>query len=162
MGDSELVIKQVSKEYKCVKENLIMYFVITIRLLKQFEQVSIRHIPRRENEKANDLAQEASGYKRDQNEELTQVREKVRATLLSPSDLSIVKLGAIDAENFQILTIDNGQENDWRKPLADYLRIPTGSTDRKIKYHTLNYVLIENELFKKTSAGVFFKMPWRK
>ena len=56
MGDSELVIKQVPKEYKCVKENLIMYFVITIRLLKQFEQVSIRHIPRRENEKANDLA----------------------------------------------------------------------------------------------------------
>lgn len=31
MGDSELVIKQVSKEYKCVKENLIMYFVIAIR-----------------------------------------------------------------------------------------------------------------------------------
>ena len=77
MGDSKLVIKQVSKEYRCVKENLIMYFVITIRLLKQFEQVNIRHIPQRENEEANDLAQEASGYKKDQNEELIQVREKV-------------------------------------------------------------------------------------
>src|ERR1051325_11882082 len=32
MGDSELVIKQVTKEYKCVKENLIMYFVVAIRL----------------------------------------------------------------------------------------------------------------------------------
>lgn len=79
MGDSELVIKQVTKEYICVKENLIMYFVITIRLLKQFEQVSIRHIPHRENQEANDLAQEASGYKllKDQIEEPTQVREKV-------------------------------------------------------------------------------------
>lgn len=28
MGDSELVIKKITKEYKCVKENLIMYFVI--------------------------------------------------------------------------------------------------------------------------------------
>src|ERR1044072_9904570 len=44
MGDSELVIKQVSKEYRCIKENLIMYFVIAIRLLKQFEQASLRHI----------------------------------------------------------------------------------------------------------------------
>src|ERR1043165_5385388 len=46
MGDSELVIKQVSKEYRCVKENLIKYFVIIVRLLKKFEQVSLRHIPR--------------------------------------------------------------------------------------------------------------------
>jgi hypothetical protein len=28
MGDSELVIKQITKEYRCVKENLIMYFII--------------------------------------------------------------------------------------------------------------------------------------
>src|ERR1051325_6684677 len=96
MGDSELVIKQVSKEYRCVKENLIMYFVITIRLLKQFEQVNIRHIPRRENQEDNDLAQEASEYKRDQNEEFLQVRKKVRATLLSSSYLSIINLGALD------------------------------------------------------------------
>ena len=96
MGDSEQVIKQVSREYRCIKENLIMYFVITIRLLRQFEQVSIRHIPRRENQEANDLAQEASGYKvlKDQDEEPIQAREKVRATLLSPLNLSIINLRA--------------------------------------------------------------------
>ena len=49
MGDSELVVKQVTKEYKCIRENLIMYFVIANRLLKQFESVNIRHIPRVEN-----------------------------------------------------------------------------------------------------------------
>ena len=63
MGDSELVIKQITKEYKCVKENLIMYFVIANRLLKRFEVVSIRHIPQLENQVANDLAQIAYGYK---------------------------------------------------------------------------------------------------
>ncbi|XP_050909525.1 uncharacterized protein LOC127123340 [Lathyrus oleraceus] len=133
MGDSELVIKHVSKEYRCVKENLIMYFVITIRLLKRFEQVSLQHIPRKENQRANDLAQEASGYKasKDQNEEEVQVREKVRATLLSPSDLSIIKLGVVHRYHFEILTVDDGGENDWRKPLVDYLRNPIGSTDRK-------------------------------
>src|ERR1044072_8461750 len=111
MGDSELVIKQVSKEYRCVKENLIMYFVIAIRLLKQFEKASIRHIPQRENKEANDLAQEASGYKKNEDEEPIQVKKKVRANLLSPSDLSIIKLSAIDTENFEILAIDNGQES---------------------------------------------------
>ena len=58
---------------------------------------------------------------------------------------------------FQILTIDNGQEDDWRKPLVDYLRSPTGSTELKIKYRALCYVLIEHELFKKTAEGVLLK-----
>jgi ribonuclease HI len=34
MGDSELVIKQITKEYICIKENLIMYFIIVSRLKK--------------------------------------------------------------------------------------------------------------------------------
>jgi hypothetical protein len=33
MCDSELIIEKITKEYKCVKENLIMYFLITNRLL---------------------------------------------------------------------------------------------------------------------------------
>lgn len=33
MGEFELVIKQITKEDKCVKENLIIYFVIANRLL---------------------------------------------------------------------------------------------------------------------------------
>jgi ribonuclease HI len=30
-GDSELVVKQLTKEYKCVKENIIIYFVTAKR-----------------------------------------------------------------------------------------------------------------------------------
>ncbi|XP_050909043.1 uncharacterized protein LOC127122802 [Lathyrus oleraceus] len=158
MGDSELVIEQASKEYRCVKENLIMYFVVTIRLLKKFEQVNLQHIPQKENQRANDLAQEASWYKasKDQDEDV-QVREKVRATLLSPSDLSTIKLGAVDKCHFEILTVDDEGESDWRKPLVDYLRNPVGSTDRKIKYRALSYVLVNDELFKETVEGVLLK-----
>lgn len=47
IGDSELVVKQMTMEYKCVKENIIMYFVISSRLLRKFEMVNIRHIPER-------------------------------------------------------------------------------------------------------------------
>ncbi|XP_058733528.1 uncharacterized protein LOC131605155 [Vicia villosa] len=90
-----------------------MYFVIANKLLRRFDSANIRHIPRQENQEANDLAQEASGYKRGVDEEPVQVREKIRATVLSPSDLFVIKLGAVNAENFEIFTVDNGQRDDW-------------------------------------------------
>ena len=52
-GDSELVVKQLTKEYKCVSENLLSYFVSANSLLRIFESVSFQHV-------ANDLAQVAS------------------------------------------------------------------------------------------------------
>lgn len=61
--DSELVVMQITKEYKCVKENLIMYFVIANRLLQKFEFVNIIDIPQLKNQEANDLTQIAYGYK---------------------------------------------------------------------------------------------------
>ncbi|XP_058759884.1 uncharacterized protein LOC131633187 [Vicia villosa] len=45
-GVSELVDKQLTKEYKCIKDKLVMYFVIANRLLKKFECVDIKHVPR--------------------------------------------------------------------------------------------------------------------
>jgi len=36
-GDSELVVKQLTKEYNCVKENLILYLVTSKELLKCFD-----------------------------------------------------------------------------------------------------------------------------
>ena len=59
-GDSELVIKQITREYKCIKEHLLMYFAMAKHLLDHFEIVSITHVPRIENQEANDLAQIAS------------------------------------------------------------------------------------------------------
>jgi len=77
-GDSELVLKQLTKEYRCSKENLIMYYAIANTLLKRFAHVEIQHIPQIENQDANDLPHIASGYKATKNEsqELIEVRNK--------------------------------------------------------------------------------------
>ncbi|XP_050889982.1 uncharacterized protein LOC127095317 [Lathyrus oleraceus] len=56
MGDSELVIKETTREYKCIKENLLMYFAMVKHLLKCFKVVSITDVPRLENQEANNLA----------------------------------------------------------------------------------------------------------
>jgi ribonuclease HI len=44
-GDSKLVLRQLTKEYKCVKEGLILYLTIARALLKHFVHVEIRHVP---------------------------------------------------------------------------------------------------------------------
>lgn len=55
-GDSELVVRQFTKEYKFINDNLLMYSVKEKSLLKKFEMVNIKHVPRIENQEANDLA----------------------------------------------------------------------------------------------------------
>ncbi|XP_050876271.1 uncharacterized protein LOC127079966 [Lathyrus oleraceus] len=78
-GDSELVIKQITREYKCIKENMLMYFEMAKHLLKYFEVVSISHVPKLKNQEANDLAKFASGYKvsKDRLKDFIKVKEKM-------------------------------------------------------------------------------------
>ncbi|XP_050875048.1 uncharacterized protein LOC127078657 [Lathyrus oleraceus] len=136
-----------------------MYFVIANRLLKEFDNVAFRHIPRVENQEANDLAQLASGYKvsKEKLEEAIEIRGRVISTKLSPSDLESIRLGYGDEENFEILNIDDPGIEDWRKPIKDYLQYPNQKAERKIKYRALSYVLFGNKLFKKTAEGVLLK-----
>ncbi|CAJ2651311.1 unnamed protein product [Trifolium pratense] len=144
-GDSELVLKQLTKEYKCIKEHLIRYFVIANALLKHFDSIDIEHVPRIENQEANDLAQIASGYKvsKEKLERLVEIKDKLISHEPMLSELSTPKLGGV-----------NG---DWRKPIVEYLENPIGNAPRKIKYRASNYVIIGNELFKKTLEGILLK-----
>ena len=76
------------------------------------------------------------------------------STRLSPSDLETTKLGYADEENFEILAIDNLTDEDWRKPIVNYLENPITYADRKVRYRALSYTLMGNKLFKKTPEGV--------
>jgi hypothetical protein len=62
-GDSMLVINQLLGEYECKNDILRVYQEECLHLLKEFKTVIIEHIPRAYNEEANNLAQEASGYR---------------------------------------------------------------------------------------------------
>ncbi|XP_045822028.1 uncharacterized protein LOC123914912 [Trifolium pratense] len=175
-GDSELVLKQLTKEYKCIKEHLIRYFVIANTLLKRFDSIDIEHVPRIENQEANDLAQIASGYKvsKEKLEQLVEIKEKLISKEPMQLELSMPKLVGADTshndinnfdpkidhdvyDEFQIFVIDNLVNGNWRKPIVEYLENPIGNAPRKIKYRASNYVIIGNELFKKTLEGILLK-----
>lgn len=55
------------------------------------------------------------------------------------------------------MAIDSMLDNDWRKPIIEYLGNPIGVTERKVKYRVLSYITIGNELFKKTLEGIILK-----
>ncbi|CAJ2642293.1 unnamed protein product [Trifolium pratense] len=175
-GDSELVLRQLTKEYKCIKEHLIRYFVIANALLKRFDSIDVEHVPRIENQEANDLAQIASGYKvsKEKLEQLVEIKDKLSSQEPAHLELSTPKLGGahmshneiknsdqkIDCniyDEFQVFVIDNLVNGDWRKPIVEYLENPIGNAPRKIKYRASNYVIIGNELFKKTLEGILLK-----
>ncbi|CAJ2674166.1 unnamed protein product [Trifolium pratense] len=151
-----------------------------VELLKEFKDCFAwdynempEHVPRIENQEANDLAQIASGYKvsKEKLEQLIEIKEKLISNKPMQLKLSIPKLeGAemspndinstdkeMNYDEFQIFVIDNLVDGDWRKPIVEYLENPIGSAPRKIKYRASNYVIIGNELFKKTLEGVLLK-----
>lgn len=61
--DSQLVIKQVTGEYKCYNAKLKKLRASAHNLLKLFDDIVVMYIPRDGNQDANDPAQQASSYK---------------------------------------------------------------------------------------------------
>jgi len=61
-GDSMLVINQMAGSYECRSEVLIAYYEKSMRLLKEFKDFRLEHVPRLHNEEANRLVQHASRY----------------------------------------------------------------------------------------------------
>ncbi|GKV01311.1 hypothetical protein SLEP1_g13872 [Rubroshorea leprosula] len=61
--DLQLILKQLSGEYKCTSVALAPYFALAVQLLEEFDDVSIKHVPRDQNYEANEMAQIASGLR---------------------------------------------------------------------------------------------------
>jgi ribonuclease HI len=58
-SDSELMVKQLNHQYKLKDEKIKKYFITIWNLMLDFNQVEVSHIPREENKKADELANEA-------------------------------------------------------------------------------------------------------
>lgn len=54
--DSELIVKQLSHQYKIENENMQKFFLIVWNLILDFKSVSFLHIPREQNKEADKMA----------------------------------------------------------------------------------------------------------
>ena len=57
--DSELIYKQVGREYKVLDDDLKILFVDVLNLMMDFKDVKFRHVRREKNKKADRLVNEA-------------------------------------------------------------------------------------------------------
>jgi ribonuclease HI len=61
-GDSLLVVQQVAVEFQCLEGSLRACLDACLDIIGSFAEFQIRHVPRHENQKANMLARQTSGY----------------------------------------------------------------------------------------------------
>ncbi|CAL2228521.1 unnamed protein product [Prunus armeniaca] len=61
MGDSMLVLKLLSGDYKVTSQALLGYHALASQLMEDFDDVRLTHLPREHNTQANAMAQLASG-----------------------------------------------------------------------------------------------------
>ena len=87
-------MKQLTKDYKCISENLFSYFISANHLINNFESTDIQYVPRIENQVANDLAQVALGYKisRHKLQELIEIKDKLVPIECPSTEFSLPKL----------------------------------------------------------------------
>ncbi|XP_068307345.1 uncharacterized protein [Pyrus communis] len=110
--DSKLIINQLLTEYEVKKEDLILYFRLATQQLQKFEAVTLEHVPRKENQMVDVLANLASSM-------TLRKDEAVDGLVFQRWVIPLVTEMLLDDKNFiLVLPVD---VEEWRHPLIDYL-----------------------------------------
>jgi hypothetical protein len=165
--------------FQCFDGSLNAYLDRCLEIIALFDDFTVQHVSRDENTVANDLAQQASGFRsnwgnfgflKKSNVPVYQTRQSDfwsmhRATICSAKPSSIKLDGPVSEtggsrisknsnESSEITTAD---PSDWRTPLVRYLENPGHITDRKVRRQALKYVVLDNILYRRTICGLLLK-----
>ena len=62
-----------------------------------------------------------------------------------------------EINNIEITKAQLGENKDWRLELKQYLSNSSSKTEYKLKHKALKYVLVDDELFKRSQEGLLLK-----
>jgi ribonuclease HI len=142
-GDSKLVVQQVKGENQCLDVMLNQYRDNCVQLVDNLDTFHIQHIHQEDNQAANRLAQQASGYN------VKRGRFSVKGRPTSQDIMNIEGEGMpASGENVT---------KDWRVPLRECIMEPGTSRGRKIHRQALKYTVIGNEPYRRTMDGLLLK-----
>ncbi|XP_059654464.1 uncharacterized protein LOC132301206 [Cornus florida] len=160
IGDSNLILSQLSEEYRCLNWHLRPFHSLALELLCQFDDFQLKYWPRHLNTEADDLVQLVSRVK---------VRPGIEETLITikrriiPSIESRYEMtGCFQADEserikpakkaWEIFNVDiDGLDlEDWRTPIIHFLQKPSTNVDKRIQLLTPHYILINGDLYKKS------------
>ncbi|XP_073279508.1 uncharacterized protein [Primulina huaijiensis] len=145
--DSQLVLKQLSGEFKCTSLSLASYYTAASQLLDDFEEVSLVHVSRPENWEADELPQVASGLK--MSPELTH-----RLVLIQKRNHPSIQQRGIQVDT---LNLDINLAGDWRDDIKQVLELIGRDIPHGLKMRSLNYVLVEGDLYRKGLDGLLLR-----
>ena len=155
-----------------------MHILINALILSLALMNLCRHIPREDNEKANALAQQASGYNVTKKyfniRKLMQIKaeslvldEPVRPVaetgLTAPTSLTgpetgLTAEGSVSSNSAGVSTQKvEAEVQDWRVPIISYLKDPDCGAKRSIRHLAFKYILVNDELYRRTANDVLLK-----
>ncbi|KAM1238186.1 hypothetical protein ACFX13_039701 [Malus domestica] len=111
-GDSKLIINQLLTEYEVRKDDLVPYFRLATQLLQRFEAVTLEHVPRKENQMADALANLALSMT---------LGEDEAANVPVCQRWVIPLVTEIVLSNTNVISILPVNVEEWRQPLINYL-----------------------------------------
>ncbi|XP_047151087.1 uncharacterized protein LOC124823012, partial [Vigna umbellata] len=129
--DSQLVVGQMNGKFQVKEEQLLRYFHRSIAITKFFDQVSIQHIPREDNTRADMLSKLSSGKEKGQ---LTTI---IHHLLLQPS--------------VKCLAVSKGEVGDWQAQIRALMA--QQNTDQSIKSADakmiVRYLMVGDDLYRR-------------
>jgi len=152
-GDSKLVINQILGSYEVKKPELVPYHKYAQRLVSWLGEVTIQHVPRKENKRADALAALASTLSLlDQ----TQVVVCQRWVVPPPNDYE-----EEESEVEHLASVLEVEIEDWRQPLIDYLcygilpENPRRKTE--IRRRAPRFLYYKDTLYRRSFDGVLLR-----
>ncbi|XP_058192208.1 uncharacterized protein LOC131309616 [Rhododendron vialii] len=142
-GDLQLIIRQVTRHYKCNHPLLSLQLAKVQRLAQNFDEIRFQHILRLQNSEANQLVQAASGVEIPEGDTEKIIRVQKRFLPFSMER---------EKDRLDVLVIDIS--DDWMVPIKNYLLNPNEKAERIVKCRSVNYVLLGQDLYRRTSDGL--------
>nr|AAU90115.1 putative polyprotein [Oryza sativa Japonica Group] len=165
LGDSQLVINQVSKEYQCTDSQMEAYVHEVRRMERHFDGLELRHVPRRDNTIADELSRVASARAPlppgTFEERLAQPSARP-SPLRDPNDTPTDPTpGDPRPSGPEGVNPDPPHQVVWMTDIRAYLEGNTHPEDRaeaeKLARISKQYVLIEGTLYQRAANGILLK-----
>jgi ribonuclease HI len=159
-GNSKVVIKQVNKDWDCVKDTMDAYCVEIRKLEGHFEGIEFQHVPCNNNIAADVLSKLGSRRALVPAGVFVQDLRKASIKLLDPDNPEQSPNDQNPVPPCDVLMTE--KEDDWRKPFIDFILdqlVPDDKTEReRITQRSANYVVTGSDLYRKAaSTGILMK-----
>nr|ABA99731.1 retrotransposon protein, putative, Ty3-gypsy subclass [Oryza sativa Japonica Group] len=145
LGDSQLVVNQVMKEWSCLDDNMTAYRQEVRKLENKFDGLELTHVLRHNNEAADRLAN--FGSKREAAPSDVFVEHLYEPTVPRKETVK-----AMDIQGVSMI------EADWREPFTKFLskqELPQDKNEaERISRRNRLYIIHETELYKKSPSGI--------